>query len=72
MRRPKGVKCHNCAPKAWRHTPNLTGDYDLDATIMHRPNRDMAARLNQHLAKPRGAYGTRSAYNGYAGDHGDE
>lgn len=68
MRQPKNVKCHQCAPKEWRHTPNMTGDYDLDSTIMHRGNRDMPARLGQHLSS---GSGPRTAYNGYHGYKGD-
>lgn len=45
--------CHTCAPKGWHGVPNVTGDYDLDATIMHRSNRDMARKIGQHLRQPR-------------------
>jgi hypothetical protein len=67
--------CHDCAPKAWHNVPKVTGDYDLDATIMHRKNKDMAARLNMYLATPRvvaGAYGPRSGYTHQGGYHGDD
>ena len=72
MRRPRGVSTHKCAPDAWRRVPNMTGDYDLDATILHRSNKDMAAKIQSHLRNPRGSYGSRSAYSGYAGLHGDD
>lgn len=64
--------CHDCAPKAWKRVPNVTGDYDLDATILHRKNRDMAARLKQHIAAPAPTYSPRTSYHGYSGNHGDE
>ena len=67
--------CHTCAPKPWRAVPNVTGDYDLDATIMHRRNRDLPGKLNMHLAQPRvvaGAYGPSSGYSGYRGGHGGD
>jgi hypothetical protein len=65
--------CHDCAPRAWRHVPNLTGDYDLDATILHRKNPDMAHRLSQHISAPRGmAYRPRVAKGANHGNHGDD
>jgi hypothetical protein len=63
---------HECAPKAWRHTPMLTNDYDLDATLMHRDNKSMERRLSTHLRNaPKGSYGPLTAYSGYSGYHGD-
>jgi hypothetical protein len=64
-----------CSPKAWHAVPKVTGDYDLDATIMHRKNGDMAARLQTYLRQPRGAagaYGPGSAYGGYSRSGGDD
>jgi len=55
--------------------PRVTGDYDLDATIMHRNNSDMASRLQTYLRQPRGAagaYGPRSGGSGYSGNSGDD
>lgn len=72
MRRPKGVRNHQAAPSPWRGTPNMTGDYDLDATIMHRKNTDLPARLAMYTRKPKVGYGPRTAYNGYSGLHGDD
>jgi hypothetical protein len=64
---------HSCAPKAWRDVPRLTGDYDMDASILHGKNRDMPVRLalyskggNQH------AYTPGSAYRGYSNYHGED
>lgn len=61
---------HECAPKDWRDVPNLTGDYDLDATIEHRNNTDMPRRLAMYTTRGR-SYGHTSAYNGYRNYHGD-
>lgn len=63
--------CHQCAPKGWRHVPNLTGDYDLDATIAHRSNKDLPHRLAMY-AKSDKAYGPRTAYSGYNRYSGDD
>lgn len=51
------------SPKGWHDVPNCTGDYDLDATILHRSNRDLPARLELYIK--RNAYGPKTAYNGY-------
>ena len=56
MKRLRSVTCHDCAPKEYRHTPKMTGDYDLDATIMHRRNSDMAQKVT---AKMRAKHGGR-------------
>lgn len=63
---------HVCAPKQWRMVPDLTGDFDLDATIAHRSNTDMPHRLALYVRKQKGPYGTRTAYSGYSGLHGDD
>ena len=69
MRRPKGVKCHDCAPNGWRgRTPNLTGDYDLDETMIHRSNKDMPNRLKMYI----GRYKPVTGYDGYDNYHGDD
>jgi hypothetical protein len=62
---------HTCAPEHWRTTPNMTGDYDLDAAIMHNRNSDLPQRLNLYLA-PRPAYRPRTGYHSYDGYHGDD
>jgi hypothetical protein len=54
---------HIVAPAGWRDVANLCGDYDLDATIEHRGNTDLPARLAQYVK--RDAYAQRTAYNGY-------
>lgn len=63
MKKPDGFPCHDCAPKAWRKIPNITGDYDMDAAIMHSHNRDMAGKIMSHLSTPH--YGPKTGYNGY-------
>ena len=63
---------HTCAPKGWRGVPNLVGDYDLDATILHRSNRDLPHRLELYVKRGKGGtYGPLTAYNGYSNYHGD-
>jgi hypothetical protein len=62
---------HVCAPKAWRAVPNLTGDSDLDGTIMFRKNEDLPARLNLYVTKRGTAYGPLTGYDGYHNYHGD-
>lgn len=61
---------HEICPKAWKGTPNISGDYDLDQTILHRKNPNMRALLEMHLT--RRPYHPRTAYNGYHGYHGDD
>jgi hypothetical protein len=63
---------HECAPKDWRTVPDVSGDYDLDATIMHRDNPNLPDRLNLYVKRGRGpAYGPLTGYNGYHGYGGD-
>lgn len=56
--------CHSCAPKAWHTVPNLSGDFDLDATILHRTNTDLPHRLALYVRRTQAP-----VYHGY---HGDE
>jgi hypothetical protein len=58
-------ECHDCGPKDWADVPNITGDYDLDATILHRENPDLPERLELYVKRP--TYGPRTAYTGYRG-----
>jgi hypothetical protein len=62
--------CHECAPKDWRDVPDMSGDYDLDATIAHRDNPSLPDRLSLYLKRK--AYGPRTGYNGYHGYSGDD
>lgn len=63
--------CHQCGPRGWRDVPNVSGDYDLDATILHRNNKDLPHRLELYTRKRKGSYGPLTAYNGYSNYHGD-
>ena len=54
---------HTVSPKAWRDVPNMTGDYDCDATIEHRNNADLPDRMAMYLK--RRAYGIRTGYGNY-------
>ena len=62
---------HMCAPKAWREVPNVTGDYDADATIMARKNTDLPDRLNLYIRRPRTGSGPLTGYSAYGNYHGD-
>lgn len=55
--------CHQVAPKAWRIVPKVTGDYDLDASIGHSPNKDMAKKLSMYVT--RSSYGPKTGYDAY-------
>lgn len=57
--------CHQCAPRGWRDVTDVTGDYDLDATIAHRHNKDLPHRLELYVK--RASYGKRTGYSGYRG-----
>jgi hypothetical protein len=49
----------------------VTGDYDLDATILNRKNGDMRARLELYVRPKKASYGYLTAYNGYHNYQGD-
>lgn len=49
--------CHINGPKGWHDVPVMSGDYDLDATIMHRNNKNLPMRLNLYIRRS-------SGYNG--------
>ena len=70
--RVSGGRCHQCAPREWRGLPNMTGDYDLVSTILHRHNKDLPHRLALYIRGAASPYNPRTAYNGYSGYHGDE
>jgi len=72
MHRLSNHFCHDCAPPGWHSVPDVTGDYDLDATILHRSNSDLPKRLNLYVKHPGNAYGYRTNYKGYHGNHGDD
>ena len=53
------------------YTPNITGDYDLDSTILHRRNKDLPNRIQLYIRKNKQPYGGLTGYNALAGYHGD-
>lgn len=71
MKQPKGFVEHRVCPVEWRHTPDMTGSYELDAAIKSNSNRDVPRRLDMYL-KGSNAYGPRTAYQGYDGYSGDD
>jgi hypothetical protein len=71
MRRPRGVRCHVCAPQRDRRVPNISGDYDFDASILHSTNSDMANRLEYYVAKGPPGYGPLTGYSAYSNYSGD-
>ena len=72
MRKPRGVTCHECAPKQWRQVPRLTGDYDMDASLMRIRNKDAIGRLKHHVVFDHVGYGPVTNYNGYRNYSGDD
>jgi hypothetical protein len=62
---------HSCAPKPWKDVPNVTGDYDLDATILHRHNADLPHRLALYTKTGGGSYGPLTGYSAYHNYRGD-
>jgi len=72
MRRPKGVTDHEAAPKEWRHTPRITGDYDFDMSILRCRNRDMQGKLARYVCTDHGMYQPITAYRGYSHYSGDD
>ena len=63
MRKMKRYPNHECCPQDWRRTSDLTGSYELDGMIQRTPNKDMSAKLEDHLMSDV-AYQKRTAYNG--------
>ena len=61
---------HECAPAEWRNTPDMTGSYELDATIARTKNVDLPARLRLYMENEV-AYGARTGYDGYHNYGGD-
>lgn len=71
MRQPRGYKNHLYAPQAWRRTPNITGDYDLDASIAHCRNKSVPQKIAANIAPAGPGYGPLTGYSGYSGYSGD-
>jgi hypothetical protein len=75
LRKPKGVRNHSVAPKEWRRTSNITGDYDMDASILHSKNQAVPTKLKMYVKSDLGKdpiYGQRTGYDGYSGYSGDD
>lgn len=66
MRTPKGTHYHQFAPEMWRKTPNITGDYEMDASIVHCKNKAVPAKLSMYTLE-HNAYRSQTAYNAYSG-----
>ena len=52
MKQPRGYTEYGkegCCPTEWEHVPDLTGSFELDASIMRSKNKDAQARLSDHL-----------------------
>lgn len=52
MKQPKGYTEYGkdgCCPHEWDHVPEMTGYYTMDAAIMRGHNKDMHAKLSDHL-----------------------
>ena len=52
MRNPKGYTHYGregCCPTEWNHTPDMTGSFEMDASIMKSKNKDAQAKLTDHL-----------------------
>lgn len=61
MKNPKMHEHHQCAPAEWRHTPDMTGSYEMDCVIARCKNKDMQQRLRDHLTEDV-AYKINTAY----------
>ena len=64
MKQPRGYSEHKCAPEEWRHTPDMSGSYELDGMIRRGANKDMQGKLHDHIVGD-DAYLLRTAYNRY-------
>lgn len=68
--KPSLAQYHQCAPKEWRRTPDVTGSFELDASIARCKNGDLAKRM-QFYVERENAYGPITGYDGYHGYSGD-
>jgi hypothetical protein len=64
-------KAHIFAPKLWRKTPNITGDYDFDSSICHCKNSEGQSKVEMHTAYGN-AYHPITGYHGYNNYSGDD
>lgn len=72
MKRPSHTPSHCFCPKEWRHIPDMTGSYELDAVLRHNPNKDLPSRLELYLDREDPLYGPKTGYSGYHGYSGDD
>lgn len=63
MKKPAKYDTHRACPKEWRKIGDLTGSYELDGMLQRTHNKDMEAKLEDHLVTDV-AYQKRTAYNG--------
>ena len=66
----KYSQCHECAPKEFRKTHDITGHHELDAVIEKSHNSDMKKKLSDYLTHDE-AYGPLTGYSAYRGYRGD-
>jgi hypothetical protein len=64
------VHSHQCAPKEWRGTHQITGHHELDAVIEQSKSAALHAKLSDYICTDE-AYGPLTAYSGYRGYRGD-
>ena len=65
MRQPKNHIEYGkagCCPDEFNHVPEMTGNFETDASIMHCNNKDLHMKIEDHLAGPV-VYGHNSAYS---------
>jgi len=70
MRNFKADRLHECCPREWRGTPDMSGSYELDAVINTSKNADVPKRLKLFMENEMG-YGARTGYDGYHNYGGD-
>ena len=49
MRKPKNATMHKAAPNDWKNIPDLSGSFELDASICKCTNKEAAMKLSDHL-----------------------
>jgi hypothetical protein len=65
MKQPRGhieYGKDGCCPTEWNHVPDMTGSFEMDASIMQCKNKDAQARLSDHLVTDI-AYKRNTAYS---------
>lgn len=64
-------RLHQFAPREWRRTPDVTGSFELDASIERCTNKDLPKRMQFYVERDN-AYGPKTGYDGYHGYSGDD